>query len=351
MSNHLLALLLLLLLLLLFFFIFFIFLFYFILFYFLHPGFISLLVFACVLAGSVTFVSVVLLAVYPESLQRSGDTLKILYPNDTILAVPDGGLDPSRIKYILYEYSGVEELEQHDMNETDRLLFYKQQCNNLKPQSRVVDVDKSFTIPEDDFVSLMIDHQYLLNGSSIEYQINITLTPETVPSHCYAELVLRDEQSNGESVEICNNTEATFPVKATRDGYALVVLIPGFDVRLKAINIKTSGTLYYYDVVQSKAQLACEIDPSTNPRCSIPVRNNANLIGSSNKVCILAIRESSYTSKSFEFEYYTAVSFAYGQVILICVGLVSFVCMCGLSISLCTKPGRRLREALHMSRP
>ena len=307
------------------------------------------------LAGSVTFVSVVLLAVYPESLQRSGDTLKILYPNDTILAVPDGGLDPSRIKYILYEYSGVDDLEQQNMNETDRLLFYKQQCNDLKPQSRVVDIDKSFTIPEDDFVSVMIDHQYLLNESSIEYQINITLAPETVPSsHCYAELVLRDEQSNGESVEICNNTEATFPVKATRNGYALVVLIPGFDVRLKAVDIKTSGILYYYDVVQSKAQLACEIDPSTNPRCSIPIRNNANLIGGSNKVCILAVRESSYTSKSSEFEYYTAASYAYGQVILItliCVGLVSFVCMCGLSISLCTKPGRRLREALHMSSP
>ena len=182
----------------------------------------------------------------------------------------------------------------------------------------------------------------------------MTLSSETVPSHCYAKLALRDELSQEETVEICNNTAGTIPVKATRDGYALVVLILKYGVRLKAIDIKASGTAYYYDAIQSKAELMCEIDPPTSTRCSIPIRNNANQIGgSSNTVCILAVRESSYTSESSEFDYYSA-SLSYGQVILItliCVGFVSFVCMCGLSISLCTKPGRKLREALHMSSP
>ena len=110
--------------------------------------------FTCVLVGSVSFVSIILLAIYPESLQ--GGALKI-YPNDTILAVPDSGLDPSRINYVLYKYYGADSQQQKNIN--DRLVLYKQQCNNLKPQLRVIDIDKSFTIPEDDFVSVMIDHQ------------------------------------------------------------------------------------------------------------------------------------------------------------------------------------------------
>ena len=315
--------------------------------FFCLAGFISLLVFVCVLAGSVTFVSIILLAVYPESLQ--GATLNI-YPNDTILAVPDAGLDPGRINYVLYKYYGVE--QEHHQNIDDRLLLYKLQCNNLKPQSRVADINISSTLPQN--VSIVeIDHPYLLTGSSIRYQINITLLSK-VPPHCYARLILNNEPSNEEAEEICNSTVASLTVTATRNGYVLPLLILYKDVQLKAIHIKASGTVYYYDVVQSKAELVCEIDPPTNTRCSIPIRNNANQIGSSsNTVCILAVRESSYTSESSEFEYYTA-SFSYGQVILImliCVGFVSFVCMCGLSISLCTKPGRRLREALHMSSP
>ena len=115
--------------------------------------------------------------------------------------------------------------------------------------------------------------------------------------------------------------------------------------------MRVNGTVYYYDALQSNAELACEIDPPTNTRCSIPVRDTT---GNLNKICILAERESSSSAFEFsEFEYYMA-SFDDVQVILItliCVGLVSFVCMCGLSISLCTKPGRRLRQALHMSSP
>ena len=297
-----------------------------------------------------TFVSIILLAVYPESLQP-GDTLRI-FPNDTILAVPNEGLDPSRINYVLYKYFGVEESQQDDsiMDEIDRLFLYKLQCNSLRPQSREIDIDESFTIPDEDYVSVFLDHQYFLNGSSINYQINITLASDTVPPDCYAELVQRDEQSNGESVEICNSTSASLPVEVTRDGYILVALILNYgSVKLKAIDIKISGTLYYYDAVQSKAELACEIDPLINTKCSIPIRNNANQIGSSN-ICILAERESSITGSVAEFEYYME-SFSYGRqvilITLICVGLVLFVCMCGLSISLCTKPGRRLKEALH----
>ena len=299
--------------------------------------------FVCVLAGSVTFVSIILLAVYPESLQ--GDTLKI-YPNSTILAVPDGGVNPGRINYVLYEYYGVEEQRQNQTD--DRLLLYKLQCNNLKPQSRVVDIDKSSNLPQS--VSIVeIDHLYLLTGSSITYQINMTLL-SAVPPYCYASLLLNGETSNEETVEICNTTVGTLTVTATSNGYILPLLTLGTDAQLKAIHIKASGKVYYYDVDQSKAELACEIDPPTNVKCSIPVRDDT---GNSNKVCILAERESSNSFEFSEFEYYTA-SFAYGQVILItliCVGLVSFVCMCGLSISLCTKPGRRLREALHMSSP
>ena len=296
--------------------------------------------FVCVLAGSVTFVSIVLLAVYPESLQ--GDTLKI-YPNDTILAVPDGGIDPGRINYVLYKYNGVEEQRQNQID--DRLLLYKLQCSDLKPQSRVVDVNRSSNLPQT--VSIVeLDHPYLLTGSSITYQINMTLLSE-VPPHCYARLLLNGEPSN-ETVEICNTTVGTLTVTATSNGYVLPLLILGKDARLKSIHIIASGKVYYYDVDQSKAELVCEIDPPTNKKCSIPVRDNTG-----NKICILAERESSNTFEFSEFEYYTA-SFAYRQVILIiliCVGLVSFVCMCGLSISLCTKPGRRLREALHMSSP
>ena len=300
----------------------------------------------CVLTGSVTFVSITLLAIYPESLQE--DTLNI-YPNDTILAVPDAGLDPGRINYVLYEYYGVESEQEQTVN--DRLLLYKLQCNNLKPLSRDVNIDKSFALPEK--VSIVeIDHPYLLTGSSITYQINITLLSE-VPSYCYARLIPNNnDPSNGEVEEICNDTVASFTVTATKNGYILPLLTLS-KVRLKAIHIKAIGTAHYYDVVQSKAELVCEIDPPTSTRCSIPIRNNANQIGSSSSnVCILAVRESSNGTFEFsEFEYYTA-SFSYGQVILItliCVGLVSSVCMCGLSISLCTKLGRKLREALHMT--
>ena len=299
------------------------------------------------LAGSVAFVSIVLLAVNPESLQ--GDVLKI-FPNDTILAVQDAGLDPGRVNYALYKYYGVDDRQQNT-NKTDKLLLYRQQCNDLKRQSRVVDVDNTYTLPDN--VSIVeIDHQYLLKGSSITYHINMTLTSEAVPSHCYAKLSQRDD---GETVEICNSTAATLPVMATKSGYALVdlVILDSKAVQLKAVNTKARGTVYYYDIIQSKAQPVCQIDPPTNTSCSIPIRDDPNQGGSSGNVCIFAKRESSHTFEYSEFEYYVA-SFAYGQVILvtlICVGLLSFVCVCGLSISCCTKQGRRLRVALHMSSP
>ena len=220
-----------------------------------------------------------------------------------------------------------------------------------KRQSRVIDADNTYT-PPDSISIVEIDHQYLLEGSSITYHINMTLASEAVPSYCYAKLAQRDY---GETVDICNSTEATLPVMTTRKGYALVdlVILYSKDVQLKAINTKARGTVYYYDIIQSKAQLACQIDPPTNTSCSIPIRDDPNQGGSSGNVCIFAKRESSYTFEYTKFEYYVA-SFAYGQVILvtlICVGLLSFVCVCGLSISCCTKQGRRLRVALHMSSP
>ena len=298
----------------------------------------------CVLAGTVTFVSIILLAVYPESLR--GDTLRI-YPNTTILAVPDGGLDPSRINYVLYQY--YYRVEEQQQNIDDRLSLYKIHCNDLKPESRVVDIDKTFNLPES--VSIVeLDHLYLLKGSSIMYQINMTLLSE-VPTHCYATLVLNDQSSGEEGVEICNTTAGTLSVTATSDSYISPLLTVTSDAKLKTIHMRVNGTVYYYDALQSNAELACETDPPTNTRCSIPIRD---ITGNLNKICILAERESSSGAFEFsEFEYYMA-SFDYVQVILItliCVGLVSFVCMCGLSISLCTKPGRRLRQALHMSSP
>jgi hypothetical protein len=294
----------------------------------------------------VTFVSIVLLAVYPESLQA--DTLKI-YPNDTIPAVPDGGLDPGRINYVLFKYYGIEGQQQNSdvIYDHDRLLLYRLQCDDLRPQTRVMDSNKSFNLNVT--VSIVeLGHLYVLRGSSITFQINMTLLSE-VPTHCYATLLLNNQQSDEEGEKICNSTVGTLTVTANSNGYISPLLTVHSDAKLKVIHMKTNGTVYYYDVVQSKAELVCEIDPPTSTRCSVPVRDNA---GDSSKVCILAERETSNFEVS-EFEYYTA-SFAYGQVILIvliCVGLVSFVCMCGLSISLCTKPGRRLREALHMSSP
>ena len=275
-----------------------------------------------------------------------------IYPNDTIPAVPEGGLDPGRINYVLFKYYGVEDDQQRKDVIDDRLFLYKLQCNDLRPQSRVVDTDKSFNLPP--YVSIVeLGHVYLLTGSSVTYQINMTLLSEAPPTHCYATLLLND-QTFDEGVKICNSTVGTLTVTASSNGYISPLLSVHSDAKLTAIRMKTNGTVYYYDATQSKAELMCDIDPPTNTKCSIPVRDNS--ASGSNKVCILAEREYTSSGKALEFsefEYYTA-SFAYAQVILvtlICVGLVSFVCLCGLSISLCTKPGRRLREALHMSSP
>ena len=315
-------------------------------------GFISVLVLICVLSGSITFIGVVLLAVNPETLQE--DTMKI-YPNDTIPAAPEGGLDPSRVNYVLYKYYRVEdEQQQDDDGIDDRLLLYKLQCSDLRPQSRVVDTDKSFNLPPG--VSIVeLGHMYLLSESSITYQINMTLLSEAPPTYCYATLLLND-QTFDEGVEICNSTEGTLTVTVTSNGYISLFLSVRSDANLTAMHMKTNGTVYYYDATQPKAELVCDIDPPTSTECSIPVQDNSAISGS-NKVCILAEREYTSSGNTYiefsHFEYYTA-SFAYPQVILIiliCVGLVSSVCMCGLSISLCTKPGRRLREALHMSSP
>ena len=299
------------------------------------------------LAGSVTLTSIILLAVHPETLHE--DVLKV-FPYDTVLAVPDSGLDPSRVNYVIYRYYGVN--QQQSTSETDRLSLYRELCNNLKRLTRTVDSNHSFTLPEEVDVSIVeVDHQYLLEGSNIVYQINLTLSPpETTPPYCYAKVDLRGEQFGVEGVDICNSTTATFSVSASRNAYAFVDLLI-FGVHLHTIDIQASGTVHYYDINQSQDPPECQIDPPSYTSCLIPI-NNINNIGSPN-ICILAVRESTATNEFSEFEYDIA-SFAVGQAILLtltCVGLVSFVCMCGLATLCHTKQGKRLRVALRMSSP
>ena len=62
---------------------------------------ISLLILTCVLAACVTFTSISLLVVYPETLQSN---VQQILPNNTILAVPEGGLNPTIINYVTYRY-------------------------------------------------------------------------------------------------------------------------------------------------------------------------------------------------------------------------------------------------------
>ena len=59
----------------------------------------SLLISTCVLAGFVALISITLLAEFPETLQRNSQRI---LPNDTILAVPETGLDPTIINYVVY---------------------------------------------------------------------------------------------------------------------------------------------------------------------------------------------------------------------------------------------------------
>ena len=318
-----------------------------------HTVTISLLISLCVLAGSVALISIILLAVSPETFQEDGLTI---LPNDTILSVPGSGLDPSTVNYITYSY--YYDFEQPSSNETYNLFLYQEWCDNLPSlvKMRPVSIEHSFSLPEGDLALIEIDTRYLLAGSTIEYNINLTL--ENVPPYCYARLYLKDTVKNEiEAVEICNSTTANFSVSATRNFYALVHLsIIGKNVHIQAIDIQATGIVRYYDTSESQDQLDCQINPQ-HTSCSIPIRSSQNSNGDyyNSKICILASLKSSVMLDLFSSTLrYKIASFSYGQVIplvLLCIGLVSFVCTLSILFSCFTKQGRRLRVAMRMSSP
>ena len=278
-------------------------------------------------------------------------------PNDTILAVPDSGIDPNTVNYITYSYlyNYNERLQSLKNTTSTRLLLYREWCNDLSSitKTRSLSTNYSFMLSERDVSQVEIDNRYLVKGSTIEYRINLTLSPsEPVPPYCYAKVHLSIEE--GSLVEdICNDTTATYELTATENSYTpLYLSILSRDVQLQAVDIHANGTVRYYDNTESRDQFACEIDPPRKTSCQIPIYENNNY---NDNICILAYLESSDPVDEFTsyFEYDIA-AFSYRQVVplaFICVGLVTFVCTLGLLFICCTRQSRRLRGALRMTSP
>lgn len=235
----------------------------------------------------------------------------------------------------------------------DTLFLYREKCDDLKSliKTRMVDLNYSWTLPREDVDIVILDNQYLLNGSNIKYHINLTISPPGAANYCYEITHVVDEEVD----KICNTSTATFTLSAAKDSYAQVVLSVvkrEANFQIQSINVQANGTVYYFDVSPSRDHLVCQLSPPVQTSCLIPIYSVKEIGSHKNRVCILAQRETSIDKlESSDFEYDIA-SFSYAQVILvtfICIGLVSFVCMLGLSISCCTKQGRKLRAALRMS--
>ena len=221
-----------------------------------------------------------------------------------------------------------------------------------------MDLNYSLTLPVDSLDFTTIDNQYLLNGSSLTYHINLTLSPPAA-YYCYGIAQARGEEVI-KIVEICNTTAAEFTVSSELESYFQVIvslLNSENDLKIQAISVRANGTVFYYDISSLHDRFVCQLHPRVQTSCTIPINSVSEAGYHKNNLCILARREGLIDEKDdpmSPFFEYNIASFSYGQVILvifICVGLVSFVCMLGLSVSCCTKQGRRLRVILHMSSP
>ena len=306
----------------------------------------------CILAGLITFISIILLAVHPETLQAN---VQEIFPNDTVLAVPHSGLDPNAVIYVTYSY-------QSEQDASDTLSLYCELCVDLQNIIEKRMLEDSYRLPwPENYQKVEIDHRYLLEGSTIEYRVNLTFaTSENVPQSCYVRLLLRNSQGTTvHSVKFCNTTLAMLTVSSKVDSYYYVVVeltdtegsIGGYMAHIQAIDVQVNGTQHYYDTGRLNSRPECRLDSQNSTTCMIDIKDKGDGY-TDYRVCVLAVKETSSEGERFSsLIEYDIVSFGYEQITLIsliCVGLVAFICTLGLSLSCCTRQGRRLRVARRM---
>ena len=202
----------------------------------------------------------------------------VIAPNDTIMAAFE--VDTHTTDNILYT------LPSSEMDKKGELVFYRQRCDYLDPDSVEVNIEKDINVSAN-VERLELSRLYLREGSSLDYVVNLTLsspsTTQVVPSDCYAAVhlfkdyfaflsYLESNDTSGvlDTHRFCNTTTLHFTLDALKSSYYFLGLYTANHGQVESVSFTVSGILFYYDSsFLYDDNLVCTIIPSINSSCTI----------------------------------------------------------------------------------
>ena len=228
----------------------------------------------------------------------------VVAPNDTIMAAFD--VDSQVTANIVYSLKstskGVGE-GGRNIEDGERLLFYRERCDVIDRFSSKVDSDELVDVPAD-AARMEISRLYLATDSSLDYTVDLSLSSlvEAPPSSCYASLLLfrdyfalksfvssNDSRQAVTSYDFCNATRVSFSLDVEKSSYFFLALYVANLGQVESADVRVRGTVFYYNSSLYEDKLVCTLAPPINSTCQIHMGDETDH-ANDNNMCILITR-------------------------------------------------------------